>query len=87
MNGVNGSSGEDQMENMHMEFGQALSTPGGNRLLNGSLPLGSSGYISPEQDRGVQMESLSSSVHKESEISTVTSMQIPCRCTNSYAYL
>uniref|UniRef100_A0A9J7ZU43 Ankyrin repeat domain 10b n=2 Tax=Cyprinus carpio TaxID=7962 RepID=A0A9J7ZU43_CYPCA len=79
MNGVNGSSGEVQMENMNMEFGQALSTPGGNQPLNGSLPLGSNGYISPEQDRAA--------VHRESEIFTVTSMQIPCRCTNSYAYL
>uniref|UniRef100_A0A672RTY2 Ankyrin repeat domain-containing protein 10-like n=1 Tax=Sinocyclocheilus grahami TaxID=75366 RepID=A0A672RTY2_SINGR len=87
MNGVNGSNGEDLMENMHMEFGEALSTPGGNRPLNGSLPLGSNGYISPEQDRAVRMESSSSPVHKESEIFTVTSMQIPCRCTNSYAYL
>lgn len=87
MNGVNGSSGEDQMENMHMEFGQALSTPGGNCLLNGPLPLGSNGYISPKQDQGVRMESSSSPVHRESEIFTVTSMQIPCRCTNSYAYL
>nr|AFU81782.1 ankyrin repeat domain 10-like protein [Ctenopharyngodon idella] len=87
VNGVNGSSGQDQMENMHMEFGPPLSTTGGNRPLNGSLPLGSNGYTSPEQDRGDQMESSSSPVHKELEIFTVTSMQIPCRCTNSYAYL
>lgn len=70
-----------------MEFGPPLSTTGGNRPLNGSLPLGSNGYTSPEQDRGDQMESSSSPVHKELEIFTVTSMQIPCRCTNSYAYL
>jgi len=73
-----------------MEFGPPLSTTGGNQLLNGSLPLASNGYMSPEQDRGVHMESSSSSgpsVHKELEVFTVTSMQIPCRCTNSYAYL
>ncbi|XP_052461403.1 ankyrin repeat domain-containing protein 10 isoform X1 [Carassius gibelio] len=39
MNGVNGSSGEDQMENMHMEFGQALSTPAGLPLNGHCFPV------------------------------------------------
>ncbi|XP_042586815.1 ankyrin repeat domain-containing protein 10b isoform X1 [Cyprinus carpio] len=39
MNGVNGSSGEDQMENMHMEFGQALSTPAGLPLIGHCHPV------------------------------------------------
>lgn len=87
MNGVNGSSGEDQMENMHIEFGSALNTTGGIGFLNGSFPLGSNGYKNSEQDQVARMESSSSPAHKEQEIFTVASMQIPCRCTNSYAYL
>lgn len=87
MNGVNGSSGEDQMENMHIEIGSAFNTTGGNGFQNGSFPLGSNGYKNSEQDQVARMESSSSPAHREQEIFTVASMQIPCRCTNSYAYL
>ncbi|KAI4891000.1 hypothetical protein NFI96_011725 [Prochilodus magdalenae] len=88
MNGMNASGGEDLMETMHMEFGPAPSTTGGNGSLNGSLPLGSSANTSLiEQEQVCRMESSSSPAPKELEIFTVASMQIPCRCTNSYAYL
>lgn len=39
----------------------------------------------PGGNQGVQ--EVGSTAPKELEIITVTTMQIPCRCTNSYAYL
>lgn len=85
---MNGSAREDLMETVHMEFGPAPSTTGGNRSLNGSFPLASSVTNSlAELEQGSRMEASSSPAPKELEIFTVASMQIPCRCTNSYAYL
>ncbi|TRY89249.1 hypothetical protein DNTS_022905 [Danionella cerebrum] len=84
---ASGPCEDEQTENMHMEFGHPVSTTGGNVPLNGFLPLSINGFSSPEQERGLLLDSVTSPVQKELEIFTVTSMQIPCRCTNSYAYL
>ncbi|XP_060786475.1 LOW QUALITY PROTEIN: ankyrin repeat domain-containing protein 10-like [Neoarius graeffei] len=84
MNGVNGSGAENLMDMAHTELGPALSsTTGGNGSITGSFA--STDLV--EQDEGLQMEDSSTSAPKEMEIFTVAAMQIPCRCTNSYAYL
>lgn len=84
MNRMNGSGGENLMDTAHSELGPALScTTGGNGSLNGSF----SPTVSVEQDEVLLMEDSSTSAPKEMEIFTVAAMQIPCRCTNSYAYL
>ncbi|XP_017325609.1 ankyrin repeat domain-containing protein 10 isoform X1 [Ictalurus punctatus] len=84
MNGMNGSGGENLMDMARAELGPALSsTTGGNGSITGSFaPIGL-----VEQDEGLRMEDSSTSAPKEMEIFTVAAMQIPCRCTNSYAYL
>ncbi|KAK3569381.1 hypothetical protein QTP86_026890 [Hemibagrus guttatus] len=83
MNGMNSSGPENLMDMAHMEFGPAMSsTTGGNGSITGSFA--PTGLV--EQDEGLQMED-STSAPKEMEIFTVAAMQIPCRCTNSYAYL
>lgn len=83
MNGMNSSGPENLMDMTHMEFGPALSsTTGGNGSITGSFA--PTGLV--EQDEGLRMED-STSAPKEMEIFTVAAMQIPCRCTNSYAYL
>lgn len=84
MNGMNGSGGENLMDTAHSELGPALSsTTGGNGSLTGSFT--PTGLV--EQDEGLRMDDSSTSAPKEMEIFTVAAMQIPCRCTNSYAYL
>ncbi|XP_062862450.1 ankyrin repeat domain-containing protein 10-like [Trichomycterus rosablanca] len=83
MNGMSGSGREDPMETVHVDFG-----PSGNGSMNGSFPLssGDAGCM-VEADQGLGMKDSSSPAPKEMEIFTVAAMQIPCRCTNSYAYL
>ncbi|MCI4378789.1 hypothetical protein PGIGA_G00220180 [Pangasianodon gigas] len=79
MNGMNGSGGENLMDTAQA----ALGPTGGNGSITGSFA--STGLV--EQDEGLRMEDSSTSAPKEMEIFTVAAMQIPCRCTNSYAYL
>lgn len=89
MSGLNGLAGDVQMDSGTFgHLGMELCGAGGNGSLTGSFPLGpgDTGYLN-EQDEGLRMEESSSSVPKELEIVTVAAMQIPCRCTNSYAYL
>lgn len=82
MNGMN--SGENLMDTVPSELGPALSsTTGGNGSITASFA--PAGLV--EQDEGLRMEESSTSAPKEMEIFTVAAMQIPCRCTNSYAYL
>lgn len=87
MKAVNGCAQEDLMEAMHMDPCAAPTTGG-----NGSLSFGSNGCGGPlEADMGLEPEAVavdgSSTAPKELEIITVASMHIPCRVTNSYAYL
>ncbi|XP_028846860.1 ankyrin repeat domain-containing protein 10b isoform X2 [Denticeps clupeoides] len=80
---INGSGKEDLMEAMHMEPFPVPASDG-----NGAFPFGPNGCESLlEQDMEPGPMDSSSSAPKELEIFTVASMQIPCRCTNSYAYL
>lgn len=91
MKALNGCGGQEDLmiEAMHMESCAAPSTGG-----NGALSFGSNGCTGPlEADMGLEAEtvamdgSLSAAPPKELEIITVASMHIPCRVTNSYAYL
>uniref|UniRef100_A0A1A8GYV3 Ankyrin repeat domain 10b n=1 Tax=Nothobranchius korthausae TaxID=1143690 RepID=A0A1A8GYV3_9TELE len=83
-NGPLGGTEESQMESVNMEM-MASVTSGGP----GSFALGQNGFAPPlgplDQDQGPQDKS--SAATKELEVITVASMQTPCRCTNSYAYL
>ncbi|KAI5629818.1 ankyrin repeat domain-containing protein 10 isoform X1 [Silurus asotus] len=81
MNEMNGSGGENPMDTGLGPV--ASSTTGGNGSI--TLPFAPVGFV--EQQDGLQMEDSSTSAPKEMEIFTVAAMQIPCRCTNSYAYL
>ncbi|KPP78810.1 ankyrin repeat domain-containing protein 10-like, partial [Scleropages formosus] len=72
-----GSVGEE-LESMHMESSAAFSSGGpGAFLFDPSRPESTQDHATME----------SASAPRELEIFTVASMQIPCRCTNSYAYL
>lgn len=71
------------MESMSVEMTAAVTSggPGGFAFgLNGFAP--PPGLMEPWEDQG-----RSSPPAKELEVITVASMQTPCRCTNSYAYL
>ncbi|TSM60524.1 Ankyrin repeat domain-containing protein 10 [Bagarius yarrelli] len=83
INGTSGSGGRNPFDTTQTEFRPALSsTTGGNGSVTESFaPIGSM-----ELGEGLRMED-STSAPKEMEIFTVAAMQIPCRCTNSYAYL
>ncbi|XP_060733053.1 ankyrin repeat domain-containing protein 10b isoform X1 [Tachysurus vachellii] len=82
-NEMNSPGTENLMDTAHTQFGPALSsTTGGNGSITGSFA--PTGLV--EQNEGLRMED-STSAPKEMEIFTVAAMQIPCRCTNSYAYL
>lgn len=90
MKARNGCAQENLMEAMHMESCLMPPSTGGN----GSLPFGSNGCaVSQEADMSLEPEPEavpmdgSSAAPKELEIITVASMHIPCRVTNSYAYL
>ena len=83
-NGPLGGTGEVHMESMVEE---ATATSGGP----GPFTFGLREYapaaqgMDQSEDR-VKVDNFGPAP-KELEIITVTSMQIPCRCTNSYAYL
>uniref|UniRef100_A0A1A7X1H2 Ankyrin repeat domain 10b n=2 Tax=Iconisemion striatum TaxID=60296 RepID=A0A1A7X1H2_9TELE len=86
-NGPLGGTEESQMESVNMEMTASVTSggpgsfaPGQNGFAPSQGPLGPLG-----QDLGPQDKS--SPATKELEVITVASMQTPCRCTNSYAYL
>lgn len=87
-NGPLGGAGEVQMESMNVELAAAV-TPGGPGPfafgLNGFAPPQGPGLMDQCEDQGGLGRSASAT--KELEVITVASMQTPCRCTNSYAYL
>lgn len=83
-----GGAGEAQMENMTMELAATVTSGG-----PGPFAFGLNGFTPPQgprpmeqcEDRGGQIRS--SPAIKELDVLSVASMQTPCRCTNSYAYL
>ena len=87
-NGPLGGAGEAQMESMNMEMAATVTSggPGGFSFgLNGFAPPHGTGLMDQCEDQGGRDRS--SPPTKELEVITVASMQTPCRCTNSYAYL
>lgn len=87
-NGPLGGAGETQMESMSMELAATVTSGGPEPFafgLNGFAPPHGSGPMDQCEDQGRQDRS--SPAIKELEVITVASMQTPCRCTNSYAYL
>ncbi|XP_055727683.1 ankyrin repeat domain-containing protein 10-like [Salvelinus fontinalis] len=90
LNGSVCGVGEFLMESIHQESMEsappAVSSGGPGPLafgMNGSAPV--PGLVDQGQDQGGVEVSIPAP--KELEIFTVASMHIPCRCTNSYAYL
>lgn len=87
-NGPLGGPAEAQVESMSTEMAPAVTSGG-----PGSFAFGLNGFAAPRGlgpvdqcvSQGPQDES--SPAAKELEVITVASMQTPCRCTNSYAYL
>lgn len=83
---LGGGGGEAQMESMSMELAATVTTGG-----PGSFAFGLSGVAPPQgpmdqcEDQGLLVRPTPAA--KELEVITVASMQTPCRCTNSYAYL
>ncbi|MEQ2167123.1 hypothetical protein GOODEAATRI_000881 [Goodea atripinnis] len=80
--------GEAQMESMNMEMAAAVTSGGPGSFafgLNEFAPPQGLGPVDQCEDQGLQDKS--SPAAKELEVITVASMQTPCRCTNSYAYL
>lgn len=87
-NGPLGGAGDVQIESMNVESAatQCSGGPGPFAFgLNGFAPPQGPGTMDQTENQG-GMDG-SSPAPKELEIITVASMQIPCRCTNSYAYL
>lgn len=87
-NGPLGGAGEAPMDSMNMELAATVTTGGLEPFafgLNGFAPAQGLGPMDQCGDLGPQQRSNSAS--KEQEVITVASMQTPCRCTNSYAYL
>lgn len=87
-NGPLGGAGEVQMETTNMEFAATVTSGGPGRFafgLNGFAPPQGPGPMDQCENQGRQDRS--SPATKELEVITVASMQTPCRCTNSYAYL
>lgn len=77
------------MDSMNMELASAVTSGG-----LGPFAFGLNGFASTqgpgpmdECDVGQGPQQKSNSASKEQEVITVASMQTPCRCTNSYAYL
>ncbi|TMS06587.1 ankyrin repeat domain-containing protein 10b isoform X2 [Larimichthys crocea] len=88
-NGPLGGAGEAQMESMNTELAATVTTGG-----PGPFAFGMNGFAPPQQGPGPMDQcedqggrDRSSPASKELEVITVASMQTPCRCTNSYAYL
>ncbi len=87
-NGPLGGAGESQMESMNMELAATVTSGGPGPFafgLNGFTPPQGLGPMDQCEDQGGRDRS--SPGTKELEVITVASMQTPCRCTNSYAYL
>uniref|UniRef100_A0A8P4K1Z8 Ankyrin repeat domain 10 n=1 Tax=Dicentrarchus labrax TaxID=13489 RepID=A0A8P4K1Z8_DICLA len=87
-NGPLGGAGEAQMESMNMELAATVTSGGPGPFafgLNGFAPPQGPGLMDQCEDQGARDRS--SPATKELEVITVASMQTPCRCTNSYAYL
>ncbi|KAM8857797.1 ankyrin repeat domain-containing protein 10b isoform 4-T4 [Synchiropus picturatus] len=82
-NGPLGGSGEPLLDSISMEFAASVTSGG-----PGSYDYGHNGFSQPpvvgSMDQGDPSLIRAS---KELEVITVASMQTPCRCTNSYAYL
>ncbi|KAM9343129.1 LOW QUALITY PROTEIN: ankyrin repeat domain-containing protein 10b [Pholidichthys leucotaenia] len=80
------SAGESQMETVNMELAATVTSGG-----PGTLALGMDGFAPPpgpvDQSEDMGAPKWPSPATKELEVITVASMQTPCRCTNSYAYL
>lgn len=91
LNGIvplGGAGGEAQMENVDMELAATVTSGGPGPFafgLNGCAPPQGPGPVDQCEDQGGQ--NMSTRTTKELEVITVASMQTPCRCTNSYAYL
>uniref|UniRef100_A0AAY5K1W8 Ankyrin repeat domain 10b n=1 Tax=Esox lucius TaxID=8010 RepID=A0AAY5K1W8_ESOLU len=71
---------ENELESMHMDSAALDAVSGGT----GPVICGPMGT---RAQRGWESKESPSTAPKELNITTVASMQIPCRCTNSYAYL
>lgn len=90
-NGLVCGVGEVLMESMHQESMESAAPPAVSSGGPGPLAFGMNGsalvpgLVDQGQDQGGV--EVSTPAPKELEIFTVASMQIPCRCTNSYAYL
>lgn len=81
-----GGAGETHMESMELAATVTSGGPGPFAFgLNGFAPPQGPGPMDQCEDQGGQNRS--SPATKELEVITVASMQTPCRCTNSYAYL
>lgn len=78
-----GGAGDAQMESMNMELAATVTSGG-----PGPFAFGLSGFAPPQGPGPMdQCADRSNPATKELEVITVASMQTPCRCTNSYAYL
>ncbi|XP_061647814.1 ankyrin repeat domain-containing protein 10b isoform X3 [Phyllopteryx taeniolatus] len=85
-NGPVAGAGESPMESMELESSVSTGGPGPFALgPNGVAPANGLGPMDQWEDQGGR--AMSSSATKELEVFNVASMQTPCRCTNSYAYL
>lgn len=87
-NGPLGGAGEAPMESMNMELAATVTSGGPGPFafgLNGFTPPQGPGPMEQCEDQGGEKNS--NPATKELEVITVASMQTPCRCTNSYAYL
>ncbi|XP_029967468.1 ankyrin repeat domain-containing protein 10b isoform X2 [Salarias fasciatus] len=82
-NGPLGGAIEAPMESMNVELAPTVTTGG-----PGNVAFGLNGFAPPQGPGPMdQREDRSGPVARELEVITVASMQTPCRCTNSYAYL
>ncbi|XP_019740256.1 ankyrin repeat domain-containing protein 10b isoform X1 [Hippocampus comes] len=85
-NGPLVGAGESPMESMELASAVTSGGPGPFALgLNGLAPANGSGPMDQWEDQGGR--ATPSPKAKELEVFNVATMQTPCRCTNSYAYL
>lgn len=87
-NGPLDGAGDAEMESMNMELAATVTSGGPGTFafgLNGVAPAQGPGPMDQCEELGGPDRS--SPAAKELEVITVASMQTPCRCTNSYAYL
>jgi hypothetical protein len=86
-NGLVCGVGEVLMESMHQESMESAAPPAVSSGGPGPFAFGMNGSAPVPGLVGQGGVEVSTPAAKEQEIFTVASMQIPCRCTNSYAYL